>query len=421
MRRLAIVGSGARATFSFVRPLLHELPDEVALVGLYDPNPKRMAACNALAGTDLPCFASFEQMLDEARPDGIIVTSVDATHAEYVVAALNRGIDAYSEKPLCTTAAQVAAIRQAAATSSAASWVTHNMRFVPDVVTMMRVISEGGSGRVLSIAFTETLDRSHGANYFRRWHRNMANSAGLMVHKSSHHFDVMNWLADAPPERVTALGKLAFYGANGPFHGERCSTCEHSAECPLYTDIMSDQRLKTLYVEPESEDGYYRDACLYHPSIDIPDTVSASIGYANGVVANYSLIAYASYESVRIAIEGTHGRLELYERKRIGWADAEVTVEDAWGGWGTSLTELHHYDIAAGQIHDLTAATVAGGHGGADPRMRHALFARDPAPDPLGQKASLEEGIQAILVGLAANASIAAHGQPIDVQSLAAR
>ena len=37
------------------------------------------------------------------------------------------------------------------------------------------------------------LDTRHGADYFRRWHRNKNNSGGLMVHKATHHFDLVNW------------------------------------------------------------------------------------------------------------------------------------------------------------------------------------------------------------------------------------
>src|SRR5699024_5589973 len=48
--------------------------------------------------------------------------------------------------------------------------------------------------------------------YFRRWHRDKANSGGLFVHKSSHHFDLVNWWTGQVPERVDARGGLGVYG-----------------------------------------------------------------------------------------------------------------------------------------------------------------------------------------------------------------
>ena len=51
--------------------------------------------------------------------------------------------------------------------------------------------------------FEWALDTVHGADYFRRWHREKKNSGGLLVHKSSHHFDLVNWwLGDVPDPRL---------------------------------------------------------------------------------------------------------------------------------------------------------------------------------------------------------------------------
>ena len=56
------------------------------------------------------------------------------------------------------------------------------------------------------------LDTKHGADYFRRWHRDKAHSGGLLVHKASHHFDLVNWWIQSAPTRVFASGGLRFYG-----------------------------------------------------------------------------------------------------------------------------------------------------------------------------------------------------------------
>jgi predicted dehydrogenase len=424
MRRFVLVGTGGRGTYSFVKPLREEFAGSITLAGLYDRNPARAAACNRLVGAEIPVFTDFTAMLDQVRPDGVVVTTMDCTHAQYVVQALERHIPAFSEKPLCTTVEQVRAIRRAAAASRAKGWVTHNMRFGPDIEVVKEHLLKGTIGRVLSINFTETLDRFHGADYFRRWHRQMANSAGLMVHKSSHHFDALNWLADALPVNVTAQGRLAYYGRNGEYRGERCSTCAHAPRCPHYADIFKDPRMTTMYRDVEAVDGYRRDGCVFDPAIDIPDTVSASISYANGVVAGYNLIAYASYESMRIAIEGTLGRIEFYHRYGTGWAvghesepKGESIAND--GKDAEDFGEVKLYLPRQRQVRNITAPLREGGHGGSDPKLRQFLFGDRELPDPLGQKAPLEAGIQAVLVGLAANASMAQGGAPIAVQSLA--
>ena len=74
---------------------------------------------------------------------------------------------------------------------------------------MKRILSSGELGKIISIEYQEYLDTSHGASYFRRWHGKIKNSGSLLVHKSSHHFDLINWLLEADPVEVQAMGKVA--------------------------------------------------------------------------------------------------------------------------------------------------------------------------------------------------------------------
>lgn len=60
--------------------------------------------------------------------------------------------------------------------------------------------------------FEWLLNTEHGADYFRRWHRDKRNSGGLLVHKSTHHFDLVNFWLNSEPETVYAQGDLRFYG-----------------------------------------------------------------------------------------------------------------------------------------------------------------------------------------------------------------
>lgn len=67
---------------------------------------------------------------------------------------------------------------------------------MPFVTRIKELIHEGCVGDILSVHFEWMLDTEHGADYFRRWHRKKENSGGLLVHKATHHFDMVNWLID---------------------------------------------------------------------------------------------------------------------------------------------------------------------------------------------------------------------------------
>ena len=92
--------------------------------------------------------------------------------------------------------------------------MTHNYRYSPRNSALKELIKNGSIGTPLSVTFEWVLDTAHGADYFRRWHRDKDNSGGLLIHKASHHFDLVNWwLADAPSPGVRPRRACEFYGA----------------------------------------------------------------------------------------------------------------------------------------------------------------------------------------------------------------
>jgi predicted dehydrogenase len=418
-RRFVIVGTGTRATYSWVDPLLKEFADVAQVVGLYDVNPRRAQACNAIVKADLPVYSSFDEMIREAKPDALMVASTDATHADYVIRGLAAGLEVFTEKPLCTTFDQVTQIREAARQAVRPAWVTHNARFLPAAQTIKREIQAGRIGQIRQVTFHELLDRYHGADYFRRWHRDFRQSGGLLLQKASHHFDLLNWWLDSRPLRVSAQGGLFFYGKNGPFRGERCSNCAHSQECVFYADVFENDLIRRLFKEVETEDGYFRDRCVFGDEIDITDTANLTISYENGVQVSYSLVAYASYEGQQVALEGTEGRLEWNLRQTTIWAMGRKKQ-----GMSSLVQSGQQFDRVTytapyeDQMEtDLTPPPIEGSHGGADSQLRDMIFRASSAPDPLGRRAVLEEGIQAVLIGIAANRSIALGGRPVDIQT----
>jgi len=241
------------------------------------------------------------------------------------------------------------------------------------------------------------------------------NSGGLLLQKASHHFDLLNYFnAGAKPAVIAARGGLNLYGKAGPYHGERCSNCKHAGECEFFADMKQDEATVKLYFEAETDSGYIRDACVYGPEIDIEDTITAGFEYTNGVRVGYSLCAYASWEGHEITVQGTAGRLELLSRVRA-WGHGSFAVH----GMEKAGTVLALYSHREG-YKELPMEEGEGGHGGADPRLRADFFLRGRDEPLKPEMASLEEGVQAILIGAAANESMAQGGRPVDIQELLA-
>src|SRR6267143_3823205 len=401
--RMAIVGTGSRGTFTWGREVVDGHSDVVEIVGLCDINHKRVEAAKKLIATSAPSFVNFDRMIGETRPDIVMVTTVDATHARYIIRALELGCDVVSEKPLCTDEEQCQAILDAQKKSGKKVTVTFNARHDPEAKKLKELLMEKAVGEVISVDFHEYLDTSHGADYFRRWHRLKENSGTLLVHKASHHFDLANWWLDSKPVEVTAFGNLKFYGRNNSFRSTHCRVCPFKQQCKFYWDVTQNQNYVKLYVDCESEDGYLRDGCVWREDINIYDTMSVVVKYENGVFLNYTANTYLPFEGQAISINGRTGRLDYNEFGGGGFSNKELRLTRSFG-----KSEV---------IQDLEARRV-GGHGGADTSMHDLIFRGSQGSDPLGLRADLRAGARASLIGIAAYRSIEGGAQTIRVKDL---
>jgi predicted dehydrogenase len=413
--RYAVVGTGARA-YLYLQALIGEHAEDGELVGLCDANAGRRARAATFAadaGVAIPGYAAadFGRMLRETGAERVIVTTPDFTHADYVVAALEAGVDVVTEKPLTIDADSCRRIFAARAASGRSVRVAFNYRYSPPRTLVKQVLMSGIIGAVTAVDFVWRLDTHHGADYFRRWHRNKANSGGLLVHKATHHFDLINWWLGSTAQAVRASGRRVFYrpetadalGLAG--RGERCTGCAVFDACRLKLNMAASRSLTSLYAANESYDGYFRDRCVFSRDIDIEDTMQALIAYESGVIVNYLLTAYDAAEGYRVVFHGERGVLTLETIERAYVRDDGRLVRPA-------LPEVSSVVVQPlfGKPFRLVIPEAAGSHGGGDRVMLEHLF-RAGGEDPFGRAADERSGAWSALVGVAANSSIASGGE----------
>jgi predicted dehydrogenase len=455
-RRFAVAGTGHRAEL-YVAALVGSHAAAGELVALCDPNPVRLAYHRELhrrarpSAPELPGYPPdrFAELVARERPDVVLVTTIDRLHAEYVVASLELGCDVVVEKPLTTDAGGCRRIVDAAERTGGSVTVTFNYRYSPRNSAVKRLLLDGAIGDVTSVHFEWVLDTVHGADYFRRWHRDKADSGGLLVHKSGHHFDLVNWWLDDVPETVHAHGARRFYGTeNAPADGAAAAAFE--------LDLTVDDRLRRLYLDAEPHDGYVRNRDVFDPGITAEDNLAVLARYRRGALLTYALNAHAPWEGYRVAINGTAGRLELdvVERSAVRPSrggtpvDPSVTPEAGAAAGpapgsaagpgdpaparrpGTRLVLQRHWeparevDVDALARQDPNRPPRGGPHGGGDLLLLDdvLLGPAHSGPDPLRRAAGYLDGVRSVLVGAAANEAIrtglpvplAGFGIPLD-------
>jgi predicted dehydrogenase len=421
MKKYAICGVSNRAMGMFLKPMLTTFRGNHKPVALLDSDPLRFSVCKQLYPecADLPEYGpdDFDRMVEETKPDVVIVASRDDTHAGYILKALEHGLDVFTEKPMATTAEDCRRILEAEKAGKGKVTVTFNYRYNPIHTRIKEMILEGKIGRVVSVDLNWYIDTYHGASYFKRWNRMREFSGGLSIHKSSHHFDLVNWWTGQRPVEVFAYGALNFFGPEGELNpsrrdGRHCTTCDERSVCAYYrrwatrTDDVSakDDHIGALPLAGKYT-GYSPDMCIYDSEIKIEDTYAVTVRYDGGAMLSYSVLFSAPFEGYRLAINGTKGRIETqeyHELSRIPFPVPEQTID---------------YFPMFGSKETIHVVRRPGGHGGGDPALIEDLFL---GPDPVRGYPMLSgsaDGAYAVATGEAVWRSVK-EGRPLRIAEL---
>lgn len=421
-KRYVLVGLGGRS--AMFQEVFERLPAYSAEISaICDNNRGRLALAYERLEAVNPEIQQypaddFDRMLEVHKPDTVIVCTKDSVHDEYICRAMELGCDVITEKPMTIDESKCQRILDTCKKTGKTVRVTFNYRYSPARTQVKEVLMEGAIGRILSVNFQYLLDTNHGADYFRRWHRNKCNSGGLLVHKATHHFDLVNWWLSTYPQSVFAKGKrvfytrdqAAFYGLQG--RSERCHTCPQSGRCKFFLDMVNMGQMKQLYLDNEEFDGYMRDKCVFDDDkSDIEDVMNVVVEYNSGALMSYSLNAFMPWEGYRVEFNGTRGRLEHFCREST-YINAGGAVQGAFLKNATTIKVFPHFEAP----YDVEIKEAEGAHGGGDFVMLNDIF-EQANHDPLMRSADQVQGAYSILTGIAANKSIAT-GRQIFVKDL---
>lgn len=409
--RIVLIGTGVRGIDFWGKRLVDNYSDILEFVGLCDINPGRLEFAQKYIGVSCPLFVDFDKMINETKPDLVLVVTKDSTHHQYIIKGLDYGIDVLTEKPLTTDERKSQDIIDAERRSGKKLIIGFNYRWSPYNTKIKELLAENSIGKLVSVDFHWYLNTYHGASYFRRWHGLRQSSGTLLVHKATHHFDLLNWWINSDPFEVFAYGDLDFYGSNGPFRGDKCRTCPNKTKCDFYWDITKDKHLMNLYVKNEHHDNYIRDNCLFRDEINIYDKMSAQVKYMNNVILNYSLTTYSPYEGWKVSFNGTEGKIDAWldipfiDGLNVEQAELHAREMDQTGKEIVSSNPIILHKLWK-EFEKIEVPIEREGHGGGDKRLHEKIFVHPDIADPYDRAAGLRDGVMSVLIGIAARNSI---------------
>lgn len=361
--KVILIGAGNRGT-TYVR-LGHNHCSEFDLVGVADPDPiRRNYVKEMFSLPDSACFERWEDILALPKmADAAIIATQDQMHFEPAMKAISLGYHLLLEKPAAPTPEECFKIAEAAEQKGVHAIVCHVLRFTPFFTLLKRLIDEGRVGRIMNIIHVEGVGNIHHSHSFVRgnW-RNTAQSTPMILAKSCHDIDILQWLLGKRCTRVQSFGSLSYFCKENMPEGapKKCVEGCPKTDCPyhaatVYHPGQKFVRHATKKHFPTEDD--IRDAithtnygtCVFQSDNDVVDHQTVNLEYEDGATVAFTMSAF-NKGGRKIRIMGTKGEIEG------DMAQNFVTLYD----FQTMQTEKIMIPDA------VTDETIHGGHGGGD-------------------------------------------------------
>ncbi|HBE03050.1 MAG TPA: oxidoreductase [Spirochaetia bacterium] len=371
--KIGLIGTGGRGN---IARHAHKPGQGFRITAGADINDKALSEFKEKYGPDVFITKDYRDLINRSGIDAVFITSPDFLHEEQAVAALEKGLSVYCEKPLAITIKGCDRIIRTAKKHKAKIFVGHNMRYMNAVIKMKELIDSGAIGEIKA-CWCRHFVAYGGDAYFRDWHAEKKYSTGLLLQKGAHDIDVIHWLCGAYSERVTGFGSLSVYNKcprrkiSDPYEKVGCSRNENWP--PLEMKDMN-------------------------PVIEVEDQNMMLMRLTNGIMASYLQCHFTPDSWRNYTFIGTKGRLE-----NIGDAGGDAVIR-IWNKRG-------HYNADGNDAVIVKAANEE--NGGADPVIVNDFlhFIREGGKT----SATAVAARNSVAAGYQATMSIRSGGKPLNV------
>lgn len=207
MTKVALIGAGKMGISHL--SILGGHPD-VDVVGVSDTS--KMVLDVFKKYTAFPCFSAYEEMLEKAKPDAVVVAVPTKFHGSMVRKVLDHNMHVFAEKPLCLTAEEGKALVELAQKKKLVNQVGYHNKFLGTFQEVKRIIEGGFLGDLFHF-----VGESYGPVVVKpqqnNWRADPKEGGGCLMDYASHVIDLINNIL-GPVTNVKGSLLKSFYSNN---------------------------------------------------------------------------------------------------------------------------------------------------------------------------------------------------------------
>ena len=355
-----LIGAGGRGRFAYGVYAINR-PHEIKFVAVAEPDAFRREQFKKEHNiSDDMCFENAEQLLEKGNiADACLICHQDRDHYVAAMKAMELGYHILLEKPMTPDVKECIAIGEKAKETGKVLSVCHVLRYNPFFITLKEILDKKTIGRLISVQHNENVGFFHQAHSFVRgnW-RDSRETSPMILAKTCHDMDILNYLIDSSCKTISSFGSLAYFKVENAPEGAplRCvegcpaeNTCPYHAEklyfggpAEVFVPFVFNDTSKEGIAKELKEGPYGR--CVFRCDNNVVDHQVVNMEYENGVTVAFTLCGFTMESSRTIKIMGTNGEIRAHMERN----------------------EIEILDFATGNKTLVKTPAALTGHGGGD-------------------------------------------------------
>lgn len=374
--KVVIIGAGNRGdAYSCI---MQAYPEKFEVVAVAEPIKSRRESIKQRHNiSEYMCFEDWKPLLDLGKiADVAVIATMDRFHYDPTIKAVDLGYDILLEKPAAPTPEECVKIVRRAEEANVKVVVCHVLRYTPMFMLLKKLIDEGKIGDVVAINHDECVGNVHQSHSFVRgnW-GNSDKSSCMILQKSCHDLDIIQWLIGKKCKKVSSFGALNYFKKENAPKGapdyciQGCpagDTCPYNAVKVYLDDKENDWFRTTCTREANPTDEMVEKAisttqygkCVFKCDNNVTDHQTVNMLFEDGVTASFINSAF-NRGGRFMHIMGTKGEIR-------------AAIE---GGIPVELYDFETKSITKFPIEGVEGnGDIPGGHGGGDLGIINALY-----------------------------------------------